>query len=327
MATISKRPTGKWQAQIRRYGHPPRSKCFPTKAQATYWARMVEHEMDTGTYHRPVETPFITLDECLARYEREITPTKKGAKREYARIDALRREYFDFCSMKLIDIKRKDIVLYRDVRLKQVSGSTVRKELSLLSHVFMVAIKEWEIDMPANPVNNIRMPDKGKPRDRRLSPSEWQRLAPELQKSPQLYELVVLAIETGMRFSELHTLTQEQVFLSRSLVHLPDTKNGRIRNVPLSSTAREVIAGLKPDERGRLFHGTVSYFDKRWRKACRAVEIHGLRFHDLRHEAISRFFEKGLDIAEVMSISGHRSVEMLLRYTHLQPHKLAQKLG
>jgi integrase len=104
------------------------------------------------------------------------------------------------------------------------------------------------------------------------------------------------------------------------------TKNGKPRAVPLSSKAREAIAELPPSVDGRLFPISGCVLDHRWRKACAAAGTTDLHFQDLRHEAVSRLFEKGLTTEEVMAVSGHKTYAMLARYTHLRVSDLAAKL-
>jgi integrase len=106
---------------------------------------------------------------------------------------------------------------------------------------------------------------------------------------------------------------------------LRDTKNGRPRFVPLSTRALAVLEGLP--EVGSLFPFSNSWLRQTWRQTCRDARIEGLRWHDLRHEAISRMAEKGLDMLELMAISGHRTPIMLARYAHLRVSRLAAKLG
>ena len=112
------------------------------------------------------------------------------------------------------------------------------------------------------------------------------------------------------------------------VAYLPQTKNGRSRSVPLSSRALATLSELPAEAiHGPLFPIGMDSLEYYWRKACRLVDIEDLKFHDLRHEATSRLFERGLDVMEVASITGHRTLAMLARYTHLKAAKLAAKLG
>jgi integrase len=130
-----------------------------------------------------------------------------------------------------------------------------------------------------------------------------------------------------MRQGELVGLRWEHIDLTRQIAHLPDTKNGESRTVPLSSTAISVLRSL-PNGTCHVFPGlTTEAFKRAYIRAVRRAGIENLRFHDLRHEATTRLFEKGLNIMEVASITGHKDLRMLRRYTHLKAEDLAKKLG
>ena len=199
----------------------------------------------------------------------------------------------------------------------------------LLGHVFEVARKEWGIQVH-NPVRDIKLPANGRPRDRRLQAGEEPRLLVACQeaRNPWLLPIVQLALETAMRQGELIRLRWEHIDLSRRTAHLPDTKNGEARTVPLSTTAIRVLRALPRSLHGQVFPGITTEAIKRaYIRAVRRAGIENLRFHDLRHEATTRMFEKGLNIMEVATITGHKDLRMLRRYTHLKAEDLARKLG
>jgi integrase len=140
---------------------------------------------------------------------------------------------------------------------------------------------------------------------------------------PWLHRAIVWAIDTGMRRGEILSLRRADIQGGR-LALLRSTKNGRARAVPLSSRARALLSDLPAS--GLLFPVSGNEMSYYWRKACEDAGVKGLRYHDLRHEAISRFFEKGLSTEEVMTISGHSTYTMLWRYTHLKVSNIAKKL-
>lgn len=163
-------------------------------------------------------------------------------------------------------------------------------------------------------------------RDRRLVGDEEQRLL-EHAEYP-MRELIVLALETGMRQSGLMALTWQGVDLKRRIVTLADTRSGDRRAVLLSKRALKTIKSLPRRLDGRLFpEAGASSTSHKFRALCNAAGIEGLRFHDLRHEATSRLFELGLNPMEVAAITGHKTLVMLTRYTHLRAEDLARKLG
>lgn len=136
-----------------------------------------------------------------------------------------------------------------------------------------------------------------------------------------------LALETAMRQGELLALRWEHVNLQARIAHLPETKNGSKRDVPLTMAARDILTAQGVQSSGRVFAYTNSGLKSSWRSMIKNLGIADLHFHDLRHEAISRLVERGVfDLMEVAAISGHKSLSMLKRYTHLRAQRLVRKL-
>jgi integrase len=224
---------------------------------------------------------------------------------------------------------------------KPRSPNTVRLDLALLGHMFNTAIREWGIGLPANPVQNIRRPAPPPGRERRLSQAEEERLLTEVDShsNPMLGWIVRLALETGMRSAEITTLRRNQIDLKRRIVRLLETKNTVPRTVPLSSTATAILQEsldnpIRPIDTDLVFFGEPGRdgqrrpynFNKPWLKAKESAGLKELHFHDLRHEAVSRLVEGGLSDQQVAAISGHKSMQMLKRYTHLRAEDLVDEL-
>ena len=324
MATFRKR-ADKWQARVQRSGQSSLAKSFNTKADAVKWARHTESQLDLGTLAPKEAMP--PLMRIVARYLAEVTPTKKGSKQELNRGRQIARTSLG--SMQLDKITSEVVSKYRDGRLGEVSNNTVRLELAFISVVFEQCAKEWSYKV-INPVKQIRIPKPGKPRQRRLRPGEEEALLASCAGSSATYlhSLVVMAIETGMRFGELVSITWDNVDLSARTVHLPDTKNGHPRTVPLSARALRAIRTVPSGYEGRVFMGKPGSIRAAFGAALKRSGVGSdLRFHDLRHEAVTRLFEKGLNPIEVGMISGHRSMSMLQRYTHMRPEGLLSRLG
>ena len=222
-------------------------------------------------------------------------------------------------------------------RLKQVSANTVRLELAFLSVVFEQCRKEWGLTV-SNPIRQIRMPKPGKPRQRRLEAGEEEALLQACRESGAHYlqTFVILAIETGMRFGELAGVAWENLNLQKRTIYLPDTKNGSPRTVPLSTRALNAIQTQPRSIDGRLFSvkpGSIrsAFLIALYRAQATQPDskmfLRELRFHDLRHEAVTRLFERGLNPIEVGMVSGHKTLSMLQRYTHLRSSDLVTKLA
>ncbi len=338
MATIRKRGEYQWQAQVRRQGYPAHSKTFESRKDAERWARAIERELDQGIHLPRGEAERTCISDLIARYRSDVLPMKRANWINGA-LTALDSNFGKYA---LAAVTPKLIASYRDAQLREVSASTVRQRLGLLSRMIDLAGKEWGIPLPANPCAMVSRPVSDDARDRRLAAGELERLLAEC--SPHLSAIVRLAIESAGRLGELLALRWSDVDQSRRVMTLRGierrdglkqrTKNAdAFRSVPLSTAAVAVLDELRSlplHISGRVFYwwrGTDS-FNKSWRRACGRAGIADLRFHDLRHEATSRLFERGVfDSMEVACITGHKTLSMLKRYTHLKAEDLAKKLG
>ena len=327
MATINPREaqdgiTSGWQAIVRKKGYPSQSKTFRTKRDAEAWARLTESAMERGLWQNQSDADSTTLADALDRYGREVSSLKKSGKIELYRIGTLKTD--KIAKLHLSRIRGADLAEYRDRRLAAgLSDSSVRLELAILSNLYTVAMKEWRMEGLRNPVLAVRKPAPGKARDRRLLPGEEIRLLSEC--APLLKATILFALETGMRKGEIQKLLWKDVDLGKCTAKLFDTKNGEDRTIPLSGRAIVVLKALPRNINGKVFPGAdISHS---FTAACKRADIADLHFHDLRHEATSRFFEKGLNPMQVGAITGHKTLQMLKRYTHLRAEDLAKLLG
>lgn len=339
MATICERTNKRgqvigFQAKVRRRGQAPVSKTFTKKTDAERWARQIETEIEQGVFVSRVEAESNTLGDLVDRYKLEVTPTHKGAKQESQRLTTLRQDAL--CHRIIATLKGSDFANWRDSRLNLASPGTVIRELNLWHAVIETARREWGVHLPSNPVSLVRRPRADPARDRRLDralnddgKTEEQRLlaACDNDTNPWLGPIVRLAIHTGMRQGELLSLRWDDLDMEKRTGTLKDTKNGEMRVVPLSSAARTVLEDLARSISGQVFTIDQNVLKIRFRRACKRAGITGLTFHDLRHEATSRLFERGLNVMEVAAITGHKTLQMLKRYTHLQASDLVKKLG
>lgn len=326
MATFRKRGNHQWQAEVRRKGWPYQTRTFETKAAAEQWARDIESGMDKGTFVSRTEAESTTLKECLVRYAQEVTPHKKGATKELSVLRKLQAD--DLAHRFIATIRGADVAEYRDKRLAQgYAAATVVRELAVLSHVFNTAIREWRMESLSNPVELISKPKIRNKRDRRFTEQELEAIMRETE-SCELPVIILLLTETAMRRGELAKLRWEHIDFQKRLAFLEDTKNKDDRFVPLSSRAIEALQSLARRIDGKVLGMTPDAITRAFSRACKRLEIKGARIHDLRHEATSRLFESGkFDMMEVASITGHKTLQMLLRYTHLRAEELAKKLG
>lgn len=355
MATIIHTASGHWKALVRRRGWPSVTKTCRLKRDVKDWARHVEDEMVLGIYRvrPPTVNPLLTV--ALDRYLAEVTPRKSPTTQVTDRYRAkmLRRFFGRYC---LEAIGPELVARFRDERLatakqlplkqtsasrKLISPASVRLELTLLSHLFTVARQEWRIGPVTNPVSQIRVPSPSPGRTRRVDAGEEKLIFDRLAQypNPMLGWVFRLALETAMRASEIRTLTLSQINFAQRTILLTETKNGCSRTIPLSRAATEALRAAvalptRPVGCQLVFFGQSSAggrwrgyrFQHAWWGLRNELGLGDLRFHDLRHEAISRLVEAGLGDLEVAAISGHKAMQMLKRYTHLRAEQLVKKL-
>lgn len=330
MATITKTQSNTFKVLIRKNGFPQQIKTFKTKVDAQKWARLLESEIDRGIFVDRTEADKTTIGELIDRYIQEVTPLKKSAKNDRQRMLFLKNHFGYYTASQL---QSKHIATYRDKRLAEgKQGSTVIKEIGSLSHLIDVSIKDWGIPLINNVAKLVRKPKQARGRDRRLADGEEQILlqAARNSKSPLLAPIITLAIETGMRLSELLSLEWEDIDLKKQIALLPMTKNGESRTVPLSKKAIKTMQAIpKQIDMPKVFWRwkRADSFEYTWRRMLKNTTIQDLRFHDLRHEACSRFFERGFNVMETAHISGHKTLQQLKRYTHLKTEDMVSKMN
>jgi integrase len=329
MATIRGRGDGQYQVQIRRKGWPEQSRTFESRKAAQDWAKVIESEMIRGVFVSRIEAEKTTLHEALERYAREVTSQKKGKAQEAIRIRSWQNDVL--ASRTLANLRSADFAKFRDQRLANgISPATIRLDLAVISHLFTIAEKEWGINVE-NPVKKIRLPSVNNARDRRLESGEETRLLAAIdvpageRSNPWVKPIVLFALETAMRQSEILALDWEFIYFNRPVAHVQNSKNGQARDVPLSPRAVKILKELPRSIGGKVFPTTASALKQSWSRACKRASLEDFHFHDLRHEATTRLAEK-FDMHELMKVTGHKDVRMLARYYHPRAEDLAKKL-
>ena len=207
------------------------------------------------------------------------------------------------------------------------SPVALRHELIVIRHCLKIARSEWGLHLKETPFEKIFLPKPPKSRKRRLSDEEYQKLyhAAKTMKVDYIWPIVSLALETGMRRGEILKLKWSNINFDDRTAYLEDTKNGEDRYVPLSLKAIELLSSINRVN-DIIFPFSPNAIRLSWERLKRKANINNLRFHDLRHEALSRFTEKGLNPIEISEISGHRQLMQLRNYTHLTAFKLSRKI-
>jgi integrase len=329
MASIRKHRV-KWQVRVRRDGVAV-TKTFTAKQDAQTWARQTEAKAERRELPPDIKKlAQITLADLITRYRDEVTIRKKGAEMETTILNAFLRH--PICTKRLCDLTTADFARYRDERLQEIRDNSLRRQLNPIQNMFNVAKKEWDIPIPLNPVSALGFKANDDQRERRVEEDEWGRLmrAVKAARNPYIEPLMRLAQETGMRRSEMLRIIPKHVNLKRRELYVPPGKNDKARTIVLTQAAVDLLEKRLDDtgKNGRLFPITAEAVKCAWRRVRRRAGLkdENLRFHDFRHEAISRFFEMDLSVPEVASQSGHKDARMLLRYGHAMRSKIMAKL-
>ena len=323
MGSVRKR--GKtWNAQVRVSGWRSFTKSFKSKSDANNWVSELEQKLASSSIPNASINNKVLLRELFMKYADEVTPQHKGRISETYRLKSIARSWIGGLNTKYLT--KQHFIQYRDDRMNIVKASTVGSELSLMKRVLDTASKRWGYGIPYNPIKDIQFTRVSKTRTRRLENNEKERLlsAAYSQKNIYIAFIIEFAIETGMRRSEILKLRWRDIDFKNGFAFLYDTKNGEDRKVPLTKRCVRLLQKV-PQSHKKVFPITANCLRLAWGRARAKAKIKDLRFHDLRHEAISRFFEMGMSIPEVALISGHKDVRQLLRYTHLNPTNIFKK--
>lgn len=346
MAVIQARKNKKgttYQVLIRaRDGHPPKYKNFPTKQEAKDWAKLEEARRLQETYFPDQAKKKYTLPELIDRYIEEVLPTKpKNAKDTKRHLEWWKKKIgkygLSLISYDLIDKYRKELINKPTEHGKKRNPATVNRYMASLSVVFTYAVKQlgW---IKENPMFRFTKLKESKGRKRLLTLEECDRLLKSCKESKNncLYEIVVLAIVTGMRQSEILGLMWDYFDFENKTILLKDTKNGSDRLVPLVDALfnffHERFQKKLPHQilvfPGRSGMKKIS-IRKAWDEALKRAEISGLHFHSLRHAFCSYLSQDEVNIAQIARASGHQDLSQLFRYVQEDPaflHKLSQRL-
>jgi len=348
MASIRERidSSGKksYHVQIRIKGFPPQTQTFDNKTEGKHWASRIETEIRAGRYMPHAVSQRHTMRELLEDYKSKVLiPFKpKEARTQGPQIDWWIEKLGNYS---LADITPAAIATCRDELLTTPIGTenkklrapaTVIRYMAGLSQAFKVAVNEWQW-MPESPMAKVSKPKVNNERLRHLSADEQTRLldAAKLSANAYVHTILVLALSTGMRYSEIMTLRWGDVLIEDAdeigLILLEKTKNGERRGVPLVRNAFAAIKSMRvahASSNNDQIDGTALLFPseddkskpveirKAWETTLRRAAISDFRFHDLRHTAASYLAMEGATAPEIAEILGHKSLQMVKRYSH-----------
>jgi len=336
MAYIQKR-IGKggdvsYRVIVRVKGYPTQCATFSQKKMADEWAAKTEIAIKEGSHLAVVAARRHTLGEAIDRYLTDVLPTKRKVRDEVFRHLAVWKELLGKYALIAVkpDVIKKawaDIATRETPKGGQKSPSTLNRYMASLSVVFTYAYKnlEW---MDTNPIEKIKKYQEPRGRVRYLTDDERERLLSACKESlnPLLYPVVILALTTGARQSEILNLRWADIDLAAKRAILHETKNGERRTLPIVEPALSLLRGLadKKDDAefvfysrrdtGKTHHANIT---NAWYAALKKADIKDFRFHDLRHTAASYLAMHGASLAEIAEILGHKTLQMAKRYAHL----------
>jgi len=324
MASIRRR-NGKYQVQIR-VGSYSRSQSFRKLNDAKSWARkeeeLAEQRRYLGSKHEPCN-----LAEILVRYLRDVTPHKRSCDTERIVLKALLKE--DWVNTPLPLLNAALIAKYRDKRLASVKPATIKRQLNIVKHACATAEREWDWLSPLSLIQRVPLPKNTEHVVKRITADTEHALikAAERCRTKNLCHLIILALETGMRRGELLALAWEDIDLVRRELLVRQSKNGKSRTIPLTTRAQITLASMENEDGGPVFLLSANAVRLAFERIRRRAGLLNVRFHDLRHEAISRWCEMGMTVPEVGRLSGHHNLSQLLQYAHSDDRRITYILN
>lgn len=318
----------KWRAEVRRQGHKPMSKVFITKKAAQKWAKETEIALESGDLHNLNNK---TVADMIDRYLDEYPDTK-----------AYHRTILDFWKgelgkQRLSRIRRAHVIEGRKALIAQVvkkgpgkgkplAPATINRRVAFLSKVFRIAVEEW--DWARDNPCHVRSLKEDNERDRLLSESEQKALYEALKshREPGLYPFVMVALYTGMRASEVQRLKWQDLDVDTGHIQIKKSKNSEKRSVVVGGEALELLKAWRQESaltwKGYVFgnsHTKTAPYNYRahWKEAKESAGIEDFRFHDLRHAFTTAALSAGMNPVMVQLVTGHKSSQMLKRYSHL----------
>lgn len=306
------------------------SKTFNHMGDAKVWVTLEQErlkqelEADFG--------PFVpkSMRVVLTEYREIVTPLKKSPDNEYRIIDAFLKNV-DWMDTPFDKLTTKKLTTWRDKRLTEVKASSLKRQMDVIRHALKIAAEEWEWDVPQEQFAKMKIKVAPPSAIRRIKQEELDKFVEFSQsysRNDYLVPVIHFALGTALRRKEIADLTWGEVDLENSRIHVSLTKTDYPRVIPIIANVRKILEAMEPGSR----QPDEPVFPCSWDAIkCAFARVKRragttFRFHDLRHESISRFFEAGLSPIEVASISGHRTLKTLMRYSHADVDALLKKL-
>lgn len=298
------------------------------------WARQTETEIANGVFVDSRSAEGELFAKLIERYRVEILPSLAGHG-----IAVAHKNIAAFFKRESLAAVTPDRVMdYVKQRASDgVKLETVRKELQAIAAIFTASASLWRLPC-VNPVPEVkarirkmRLFAPVQKRERRLTAEEYEKIKGYREANSHIKTIALLAIETAMRAGEIANLKWQDVNLKKRLIKITESKTDyktgeKGRTIPMTGEAVKLLESMPRQITGKVFGIRSDAITKAFIRMCKGLEIEGLRFHDLRREAISRFFERGLNITEVRCISGHKTLDQLSTYVAMKPLSIVEKL-
>ena len=321
MGSTEKR-LGKFHARVRKgpYRNNALTKTFTSRVEAKKWVRDIEAKLDKADYIVKQQTTYPTLKGLMNEYLSKVSKQKASYETDIANFKTFSLLFEDL-NIPINKLNARMFARFRDRYMENHKASTYQRLMSSIKHMWRVARTEWEYPLE-NLLEKVRTPKRGNPRDRRLSIEEYNKILYGNHTDYEFRNLILLVLATGLRLGEISGIQREHI--NGNTLLIPKRKNGDTNvKVPLSDKALLVLKNMelpiKLKKRG---------IQIKWQRLMKRYEIEDLHFHDLRHEAISKYLENGVSIQDVQVLSGHRDIRVLMRvYANLRPKEVASKLN
>jgi integrase len=286
-------------------------------------------DMHEGRWFEHAEAKRHTFDEMMKRYLREHSAVHKATVSYQSDKNYVKHLSRMFSGLSLFKVTPSLIAQYKAMRLEEgASASTVSKEMICLSHAFNLAVREWEW-CTFNPCQRVKLPRVRNQIDRWMTYEEQDRLLEACYDRPWLRDVIIFAVNTGMRQGEIINLRWKDVDLFRKTATVMKTKNGDKRTVPLNRTVTELLKAKSKvvSLRGYVFTQRDEQVTKRevqrqFATALKRAKVIDFRFHDLRHTFATRLAQSGVDIYAIAKLLGHKDIRMTQRYAHHSPESV-----
>lgn len=316
-----------YRAVVRIKGHQTQTKTFEKKAHAKVWIS----ETENALRKKEIASRGITIASLFTRYLKEVAPLKKLAAETVRAFEHIERRTAD---LYLSDLTYDSIISWKNMWHPKASGVSMNRYLTRIGTVLTTAEALWGITVPWADwrklkfnLKNFGVIGRGKPRVRRLKDGELEAIKSHISSTLPIADMIDLALDTCLRSGEMTRLRRSDIdrgkrtILVRERKH-PTLKQSNDQVIPLLGESLAIIDRQPEGDDDLIFPFDSDSVEAAWRRARNAAGVEDLKFHDLRHEGISRLFEKGYQIQEVAIVSGHKSWNSLKIYTNLKPESL-----